>query len=106
MWPGKYGQYQVVPNQASSGLATEASLLAVCHPEKIELWDPALGAVRTFVVSPSRHGNIGGISADGSKLLLAQDGPGAVVLAFGGPPPAGEINVPKLIAEQAPVPAR
>ena len=81
-------------------LAEEAGLLVISQPKQVELWDAELGAVRTTVIPPSRLGRIGGISADGSKLILAQDEPGAVLLDFGGPPPAGEINVPKLIAEQ------
>jgi hypothetical protein len=87
-------------------LAEEAGLLVISQPKQVELWDAELGAVRTTVIPPSRLGRIGGISADGSKLILAQDEPGAVLLDFGGPPPAGEINVPKLIAEQAPAPGR
>lgn len=41
-----------------------------------------------------------------SKLILSRDGHGAVVLDFGGSPPAEKIDVAKLIAEQAPVPSR
>lgn len=87
-------------------LATKANLLAVGRPERVDLWDASLGAVRTTLTLPFKSGNIGGISQDGSKLLLAQDGQGAVVLDFGGSPPAAIIDVARLIAEQAPVPAR
>lgn len=87
-------------------LATDAGLLAVSAKDRVELWDSSLGAVRTILVSPAQRAEIGGISADGSKLILAKDGPGAVVLDFGGPPPTGEVNVPQLLTDQAPQPGR
>jgi WD40 repeat protein len=87
-------------------LATDAAVLAISQPQRVELWDSAAGAVRTVIKCPSRLGNLGGISADGSKLLMAVEGQGAIVLDFTGPPPAGEVDVAQLIAQQAAVPGR